>query len=123
MRAMLLALFSVVVLLVGCATGEKTSQFKLTKNELQELCAKKNVTLSDSLKKRLLENGDELKLTPQEMQVLKATGKVILCGRCGYIIDSLEYKEQKGKPVTKPLDKHGFVKGSLRDRLIGPFVD
>jgi hypothetical protein len=123
MKGMLLAMLSVVVLLSGCATAKKTSKLNLTKSELKQLCSKGNFTLSDSLKKRLLENGDELKLTPEEMQVLKATGKVILCGRCGYIIDSLEYKEQKGKPVTKPLDKHGFVKGSLRDRLIGPFVD
>jgi len=123
MKTILAALFVMVVVLSGCATAGKTSKLKLSKSELQQLCSKENVTLSDSLKQRLLENGDELKLTPQEMQVLKATGKVILCGRCGYIIDSLEYKEQKGKPVTKPLDEHGFVKGSLRDRLIGPFVD
>jgi len=123
MKEVILVGIMVVSLFVGCATTEKSSKLKLTKSELQELCSQKNVTLSDSLRQRLLENGEELKLTPEEMQVLKATGKVILCGKCGYILDSLDYKNHKDNLINKPLDEQGFIKGSLRDRIIGPYVD
>jgi hypothetical protein len=123
MKAILLAGFAVLMVFAGCATAPKKSNLKLTKSELRALCSKENFALSDSLKQRLLENGEELKLTPEEMQVLKATGKVILCGKCGFILDSLEYKKRKGKPITEPLDKQGFIKGSLRDRMLGPYID
>ena len=90
----------------------------LSDAELQALRSKDNVMLSDELKKRLLANHNQLKLTPEEMQVLKTTGKVILCGKCGYMLNEKKYKEfERGRVIN--LDKNtGFAKDSLRERII-----
>ena len=119
------AIFSMVVLLTlfGCKSTGKVSHLQLTKSEIRELCSRDNVTLSESLRKRLLDDCKELCLTPEEMKVLKSTGKVILCGKCGYILDSKEFKQHEDGKINKKRDSKGFIKGSLRDRIVGPHVD
>jgi len=121
--ALTMALF--IVGIMGCAVPEKTKCIKLTDDELAHLKAKENVELSESLKKRLLANSKELKLTPEEMEVLKHTGKVILCGKCGYILNSTKYKEAQKKAPSelKDEDHSGFVDDSIRDRIIGPYIN
>jgi hypothetical protein len=93
---------------------------ELSQDEINALCSKNNVELSDDLKNRLLKNSDELKLTPEEMQVLKSTGKVVFCGKCGYLLGEQKYKDfeaNKGQVIN--VDKEtGFAKDSLRERII-----
>jgi len=121
----ILGILSIVMFfaLCGCVTPGKKSNLSLTPNEIKELCSKENIEISDSLRQRLIKNSKELKLTPEEMQVLKATGKVILCGKCGHILNSLEFKKHKDENLKGDLDSQGFIKGSLRDRIIGPYID
>ena len=108
-----LALFTIA----GCATSSR--KLNLCQQELDELKSKNNITLSDSLKQRLIENSNELRLTPEEMQVLKATGKVILCGECGYILNTLKYKEYEAKNKSPNVGaKTEFEKDSIRSRII-----
>ena len=123
MRTMSIMGLLVLFALFGCTTTVKTSKLKLTKSEIRELCSRDNVTLSDSLRQRLIEDGDELRLTPEEMIVLKSTGKVILCGECGYILDSLQFKKHKKEEAQEDANSQGFIKGSLRERILGPYTD
>ncbi len=109
--------------LSGCVTTKKHKNLQLTKSEIRELCSAENLTLSDSLRARLVADSNELRLTPEELRVLKSTGKVILCGKCGYILDSLEFKKHNDNNMSHDVDSQGFVKGSLRDRIIGPYID
>ena len=90
----------------------------LSSAEMQALRSKDNVLLSDELKKRLLANKNQLKLTPEEMQVLKATGKVIFCGKCGYLLNEKKYQEFERGRVIETDKKTGFAKDSLRERII-----
>ncbi len=114
---------AMMFLLSGCLTTKKDTHLQLTQSEINELCSKQNITLSDSLRNRLIEGSQELKLTPEELRVLKSTGKVILCGKCGFILDSLEFKNHEDEKMSQEVNSHGFVKGSLRDRIIGPYTD
>ena len=123
MRVISILAVAVLLTLFGCKATQKTSHLQLTKSEIRELCSKDNITLSDSLRKRLLDDCKELCLTPEEMKVLKSTGKVILCGECGYILDSKEFKQHEDGKINKKRDSKGFIKGSLRDRIVGPHVD
>ena len=91
----------------------------LSAEEIQALRSKDSVVLSDELKRRLIASSNQLKLTPEEMQVLKKTGKVILCGRCGYILGEKKYNEAKARGRVISIDKKtGFAKDSLRERII-----
>ena len=100
-------------------TTIKKGAIELSKEELQALCSKDNVELSDDLKNRLLSNSSQLKLTPEEMQVLKSTGKVILCGKCGYLLQEKKYKDFEAKGTVINVDKNtGFAKDSIRERII-----
>jgi len=100
------------------ADHEKKGPLGLSKDEMRALFSKDNVELSDSLKKRIMANSQQLQLTPEEMQVLKSTGKVILCGKCGYLLQEKKFKEfEKGKVIN--VDKNtGFAVDSLRERII-----
>ena len=89
-------LLAVAVLIAGCATTQ--GNFQLSEEEITILSSKENITLSKVLVQRLVENSNELKLTPEELEVLKTTGKVVLCGKCGYILDSPERKKYKANP-------------------------
>jgi hypothetical protein len=111
--------------ITGCAVPEKKDVLKLSDEELAHLKAKENVVLSPDLKKRLVAHSKELKLTPEEMEVLKHTGKVILCGKCGYILNSTKYKEAQKKPKSelKDEDHSGFIDDSIRDRILGPYIN
>ena len=109
--------------LFGCETTRKKSHLQLTQSEIRELSSKKNVTLSDSLRQRLIEGSQELHLTPEEMMVLKSTGKVILCGKCGYILNSRQFKDHNDGKIHGERDSMGFVKGSLRDRIFEMHID
>jgi uncharacterized CHY-type Zn-finger protein len=64
-------------------------------------------------------------LTPEEKQVLKSTGKVILCGRCGYILNSPEYKkfEANGEKKDNFDPETGFASDSIRARLLKQTMD
>ena len=100
-------------------TTIKKGAIELSQDELRALCSKNNVELSDDLKNRLLSNSSQLKLTPEEMQVLKSTGKVILCGKCGYLLNEKKYKNFETKGTVINIDKEtGFAKDSLRERII-----
>jgi hypothetical protein len=100
------------------ADNEKKGPLGLSKDEMRALFSKDNVELSDSLKQRIMANSQQLQLTPEEMQVLKSTGKVILCGKCGYLLQEKKFKEfEKGKVIN--VDKNtGFAVDSLRERII-----
>jgi hypothetical protein len=121
----MIALLGVATLLLaGCwTTGSKKGTF-LTDDEIAALKTKQPCVLSPALRRKMLEHGEELHLTPEEQQVLKSTGKVILCGRCGYIINSLKYKrfeKNGGKRENFDSDTE-FAKDSLRNRLLKPTV-
>jgi len=97
---------------------EKKGALGLSQDEVKALFSKNNVELSDSLKNRIMEKHEQLKLTPEEMQVLKSTGKVILCGKCGYLLNEKKFKEfEKGKVMNVDADT-GFAADSLRERII-----
>jgi hypothetical protein len=101
--------------LAGCA---HKPHLKLTPEEIAQLSSKENMTLSESLRKRLINDSQELHLTPEEQEVLRRTGKVILCGKCGHLLDTPSYKKwekEHGKDY-KPEDK--FVPNSLRSRIL-----
>jgi hypothetical protein len=109
-----------LISLTACTTAKQDLKSKLTQKEIQELCSKKSITLSDSLRQRLLADKEQLKLTPTELQVLRKTGKVILCGDCGYILNSLKMKEHN-KKKAKEENLHMPKKlqpDSLRKRVI-----
>ena len=90
----------------------------LSDDEIKALRSQDSVLLTDDLKQRLLQNKNQLKLTPEEMQVLKATGKVILCGKCGYLLNEKKFQEfEKGRVISIDKDT-GFAKDSLRERII-----
>ena len=97
---------------------EKKGALGLSQDEIRALFSKDNVELSDSLKQRIMSNSKQLQLTPEEMQVLKTTGKVVLCGKCGYLLQEKKFKEfEKGKVIN--VDKNtGFAADSLRERII-----
>ena len=98
--------------------AEKKGPIGLSSDEIQALRSKNNVVLSDALKARLLASQNQLKLTPEEMQVLKRTGKVVLCGKCGYLLQEKKFQEfEKGKVISTD-KKTGFAKDSLRERII-----
>jgi len=108
-----------LISLTACTTAKQDLKSKLTQKEIQELCSKKSITLSDSLRQRLLADKEQLKLTPTELQVLRKTGKVILCGDCGYILNSLKMKEYKNKTQKENLHMpKKFQPDSLRKRVI-----
>ncbi len=97
---------------------EKKGPLGLSEDEIQALRSKKNVELTDDLKRRLLTSSN-LKLTPEEMQVLKSTGKVVLCGKCGYLLKEKKFKEFENKGKVINVDKNtGFAHDSLRERVI-----
>jgi succinate dehydrogenase/fumarate reductase-like Fe-S protein len=100
------------------ADVEKKGPLGLSQEEMKALFSKDNVELSDSLKQRIISKSKQLKLTPEEMQVLKSTGKVILCGKCGYLLNEKKFQEfEKGKVIN--VDKNtGFAADSLRERII-----
>ncbi len=122
----------VIGIVAGCRNGcpltvappppkspaEVKGKIGLSKAEMAALRSDNNVVLSDALKKRLLSNKSELKLTPEEMQVLKTTGKVILCGKCGYLLQEKKYKQFEKGVVINVDKKTGFAKDSLRERII-----
>ena len=98
--------------------AEKKGPIGLSEDEIQALRSKNNVVLSDELKARLLASKNQLKLTPEEMQVLKRTGKVVLCGKCGYLLQEKKFQEfEKGKVISTD-KKTGFANDSLRERII-----
>ena len=111
-----------ITLIPACASSRNqkcTTKCKLTESEIKELCSKRNVALSDSLRQRLIADSKELHLTDEELQILKATGKVILCGKCGYLLNSLKYKQHKQQLNEQHVNtKTGFQPDSLRHRII-----
>ena len=110
--------------LTACTSTMPQPKAKLTEAEIKELCSKRNCVLSDSLRKRLLADSKELKLTPEEMQVLKSTGRVVLCGKCGYILNSLKYKEHEVKELKQHTGtKTGFKEDSIRKRIIFTYTN
>ena len=136
MRNVLCLLLGVAILsFIGCSSKkkaqdspEKTAKvnkphFQLTAKERAELESRKSCTLSDALRKRLINDCQELKLTPEELQVLKMTGKVILCGKCGHLLGTDKHKEWKAahKNDEKPSDD--FVPNSLRERILDITTD
>ena len=126
MKLMLtLMMLAVLVVVTGCNAPKKKPALKLSDEELKQLCATKEYEISDDLRKRLLANGKELKLTPEEMLVLKKTGKVILCGDCGYILNTAKFNKSKktNHADIKDEDNNGFADDSIRDRIIGPYTN
>jgi hypothetical protein len=98
---------------------ERQGKIGLSADEIKALRSKDNVVLSAALKKRLISSQSQLKLTPEEMQVLKSTGKVILCGKCGYLLKEKKFKDFENKGIVINADKNtGFQKDSLRERVI-----
>ena len=125
MKHLHILIMALLVTLTAC-TSSRPQKVQLTKAEIKEFCSQQNLTLSDSLRHRLIADSKELHLTPEEMQVLKSTGKVVLCGKCGYILDSLKFKkheqeEQEMKQHTRTKD--GFKKDSLRQRIIFTYTN
>ena len=126
MKLMLtLMMVAVLVVLTGCNVPKKKSALKLSDEELKQLCETKKYEISDDLRKRLIANSKELKLTPEEMLVLKKTGKVILCGDCGYILNTKKYTKSKKAQHANIIDEdnNGFADDSIRDRIIGPYTN
>ena len=127
MRSTLNFLVGIAILsFIGCASkapDQRTqeaikSHLKLSSDEYESLKCKKNCTLSLSLRKRLINNSEELKLTPQEMEVLKRTGKVILCGKCGHLLGTDKYKKWESEHASEYKPGDDFVPNSLRDRIL-----
>jgi hypothetical protein len=112
-----------ITIITGCAVTDTAAKVKLSDKELSHLRSKENFEINPELKKRLIEHSKELKLTPEEMMVLKSTGKVILCGKCGYILDSKKYKSAKKAGKIEDKDHSGFADNSLRDRILGPYIN
>ena len=102
--------------LVGCATQK--GHLKLTPEEIAQLKAKENVTLTESLRKRLINDSQELHLTPEEQEVLKRTGKVILCGKCGHLLDTPSFKKWEKEHGAEYKKGDDFVPNSLRNRIL-----
>ncbi len=126
MKWMLTLIMAVIIVgSTGCNSAKKTPTIKLSDEELKQLCAAQDCELSRGLKDRLIANSKELKLTEEEMEVLKSTGKVVLCGKCGYILNSKKYKEaqKKGKDKIVDKDHSGFADDSIRDRILGPYIN
>jgi len=118
-RLMLLMMVLLFAGVTGCETT-KSSHFSLTPEEKALLASKESVELPDNLRDRLISHSKELRLTPEEMEVLKTTGKVILCGKCGYILNTLKYKQFEAGKVQPNIDpKTGFAKDSIRERILG----
>lgn len=113
-----------LIFIVACQSTIPQPKQKLSQTEIKEICSKHNLVISDALKKRLIADSKELKLTPEELQVLKSTGKVILCGKCGYILNSLKEKEYKTEKIKQHTGtKTGFRKDSLRQRIIMTYTN
>ena len=126
MKLMLtLTMVAVLVVIIGCNVPKKKSAFELSDEERKQLCETKTYEISDDLRKRLIANSKELKLTPEEMLVLKKTGKVILCGDCGYILNTEKFHKSKktAHANIKDEDNSGFADDSIRDRIIGPYTN
>jgi len=124
-RTMIALLGAAALLMAGCwTTGSKKGTF-LTDEEIAALKTKRPCVLSPELRRKMLEHGEELHLTPEEKQVLKSTGKVILCGRCGYILNSPEYKkfEANGEKKDNFDPETGFASDSIRARLLKQTMD
>lgn len=115
----------ILVLLMGCSTrAPKTTDLQLSVQEQKDLKEQKRFEISDELRKRIIANSKELKLTPEEMLVFKKTGKIVLCGKCGYILNSLKYKAyESGKIKPETDEKTGFPQDSIRDRMIRTFTN
>lgn len=108
-----------LISLTACTTAKPEPHSKLTKKEIQDLCSKQSMTLSDSLRHRLLADKEQLHLTPEELQVLRKTGKVVLCGKCGYVLNSLRMKEHAKQSKDKNLHMPNKLQtDSLRKRII-----
>ena len=122
---MTLMMALLIIGITACTSTKQKDVLNLTDEELQQLCAKKPCELSEDLKRRVVAHSKELKLTPEEMQVFKATGKIILCGKCGYIINSKKFKEANRPDAPKMKDENndGFADDSIRDRILGPYVN
>ena len=123
MRRIVVVGMVVLLGMFGCETTRQGSHLRLSRAEKKALRSKENVTLSDSLRDRLIEDSQELRLTPEEMMVLRSTGKVILCGKCGYILNSKKFKRHNDEDIHAARDSMGFVKGSLRDRILEMHID
>ena len=108
----------------GCLTTSSGNKLGLTDEEIAMLKAKKPCVLSTNLRHRLLDHAEELELTPEERQVLESTGKVVLCGRCGYILNSMKYKKFEKDSNNVEMDPEtGFAKDSIRKRLLKATMD
>ena len=136
MRNVLCLLLGVAILsFIGCSSKKKTQdspektakvnkpQFKLTSKERAELKCRKRCTLSEALRKRLINDCQELKLTPEELEVLKRTGKVVLCGKCGHLLGTDKHKEWKAAHENDKKTADDFVPNSLRDRILDITTD
>ena len=123
MKHLHILIMVLLVTLTACTSG-RPQKLQLSKAEIKELCSKQNLTLSDSLRNRLIADSQELQLTPEEIQVLKSTGKVILCGKCGYMLDSLKFKEHEEKELKQHTGTTGgFQKDSIRQRIIFTYTE
>ena len=108
----------------GCLTTSNGNELGLTDEEIAMLRAKKPCVLSSELRRKILDHGEELQLTPEERQVLKSTGKVVLCGKCGYILNSSKYKKfEKSSNKVEMDPTTGFAKDSIRERLLEATLD
>ncbi len=107
----------------GCLTTSGDENITLSKDEIAMLRAKKPCVLSADLRRRLLDHAKELELTPEERRVLESTGKVVLCGKCGYILNSLKYKRFKENNKADIDPETGFAKDSIRERLLKATMD
>jgi len=125
LRMMAVALVVVSLGMAGCFTTSNDKGTFLTNDEISALKCKKPCTLSPELRRKMLEHGKELHLTPEERQVLQSTGRVILCGKCGYILNSAKYKkfEKSGEKRDNFAPETGFAKDSIRHRVLRQTMD
>ena len=132
--ALSLLLGTAIMSFIGCSskttsvTPEKTENahikhLQLTPQERAELKCKKLCALSKSLRKRLVDDAEELELTQDEIKCLKMNDKVALCGRCGYILGSDAHKKWKAAHEKDANPTVGFVPHSLRNRILEVTTD
>ena len=123
MKHLNILIMVLLVTLTAC-TSTRPQKVQLTKAEIKELCSRENCILSDELRQRMITDSKELQLTPEEVQVLNSTGKVILCGKCGYILNSLKYKEYESHEMKQHTGtKKGFKEDSIRQRIIKTYTN
>ena len=103
--------------LVICKCGEIKNSSKCCDNSIPS--DEKGGFHDESLRDKLLENSQELNLTPKEKALLRKSNTVILCGDCGHIKGMKECCKKDAKIDTDT----GFAANSIRNRILGPYTD